>query len=235
MDTQHEHQVYQWTLLSAHNRQSSLMHDAMYGLGMSLLILGALYLLDIIASSLAVLIGYVLFTVPLLLVVQNLWRLVVKRDHLQQIDPVLWQIVNGSAIYLMTAQDSLASQGFDMSDTNRAFGDWLLFIGDNLISVFCFDINEIYDIQLSPISPTTGLARFVNVVFRFSIAAGFIDLIYSYMSKGPQAYRYGTKSEIKAELSNLPIDQSLQLLGVVQLIHSEPQTHEQFTVEDRIN
>ena len=214
--------IYRWTLVTTSHKQLTLIQEVLYGFLMAVFFFFSLYLLEQLSSFFSVSLSYVLMLLPLFFVFHKVWRWLIYKEKIEKVAPILWQVVNASSLYLMTSEASLASQGFE-AISKEAY-QWGLFVVDNLISVFFFDLPEIYEVNFSTITPKSALARFVNAVFRFSLAAGFIDLIYHAISEEGSHYRYGTKKEIIKELQFFPEEQQVKLVARLEPLFTKPQT-----------
>ena len=117
----------------------------------------------------------------------------------------------GFLFYLLFSRTSFLNEGYS-TPPNAGFGEWLVFLLDQTLSVVLLDLPELLNWHISPIRPVSGFARGLTVMIRLLIGIGLVSAIYQAIRLG-RARRviYGSLRDCYEICKRLPGKKTLQM------------------------
>lgn len=178
----HDDTIYHWQMTGQQSDWAEFFGFVLGGaVFFPLMVLAIPWLAGLVWRPLSFWLGVLLFLFLCLIFVQQLW-FTWRGTRAAQISArsiVYWVsvVMAWALVYLAAVRGSPLRQGFDGPIDRTAH--WLLYMGDNVLRVVLLDIPEIFELQLSGISPETWYARTITVFLRITITIGLLDLILS--------------------------------------------------------
>jgi hypothetical protein len=178
----HDQTQYQWTI-SKPDRDIWYFMGALVGgtIIFPVLVFAVPWLVHFVWHSGAFWLGFLITAVMILvLLVQlnTLWS-GSSEERIEARSILYWVAIIGAfgLVYSSATHGSFLRDGF--RGRTQSTWQWVLYFGDNILRVVLLDVPEIWEFQLSSISPEDWYARLVTVMLRIFIAAGFVELALS--------------------------------------------------------
>ena len=202
---------YKWVLKSPGNTKLTAIFKLILFILIPTIIYLILYLISLLSLKLAFYIAFVLFIIWFAYIAISLFSIFTGNQAMKDKSRAYMRsqtfVFIALLAYVISSPVSFFAQGFSTVPSIATISvlEWIKYFLDNTISVISIGIFDIFDINLSNITPISKGAKAMMFLFNIVLAIGIVEAFIDTYRKRKDEEFFGTVKEFYYRCDNLPI------------------------------